>query len=155
MGWTVCPEESCEKQHQKLCWNPKRFISWLSWASQMGHPVIEGNQVQQAELSFHEAMLAVTSGCVVLQVFFNPSQNHLFHDFPGHWSETDAALWIDSELNHWDKWTEQGGEGCAAGAEPAHQSWRESFVLAQPQLDLLFQLSDATCYNRHLTACEK
>lgn len=65
----------------------------------MGYPVVKGNQVWQAELSFHEAMLAVTSDCAVLQVFFNPSQSHLFHDFPGHWSETDAALWIGSELD--------------------------------------------------------
>lgn len=49
----------------------------------MGHPVAE-DQIQQAGLSPHEAVLAVTDACIVLQVFFSTSQNHLFHDLAEH-----------------------------------------------------------------------
>ena len=42
--------------------------------------MIEVNQVQQAGLSSHEAVLTVIDDCAVFQVFFSISQNDLFHE---------------------------------------------------------------------------
>lgn len=70
-------------------WNPKWWLHQLSspdqWGGESCHEwVSEG-------LSPHERMLAVNDDCVVLQVFFNNSQNNLCN-FARHWGETDRRF---------------------------------------------------------------
>lgn len=49
---------------------------------------MKGNQVLSAGLSSHGTVLAVTSGCVVLEVFFNS----LLHNFTRKWSDTNKPV---------------------------------------------------------------
>lgn len=102
---TFCPKGYCERQHQKLYWNTKRLHQQAFLGQPGGYPVLEGKQVSKAGLSPHKAVLAVTDECIVLQVFFNTSQNNLFHDFTRHWSETERCVVsrvLLALLENWD-----------------------------------------------------
>lgn len=81
----------CERQNAKLYWNPKRWHQLASADNKVDDLVLKGNQVWQAGLPPHGLVLTVTNDCVVLQVFFNNSQNNL-HNFTRHWSETDRPV---------------------------------------------------------------
>ncbi|KAJ7420625.1 Structural maintenance of chromosomes protein 6 [Willisornis vidua] len=51
--------------------NKKNYINWLPLINKVDYLVIEGDQVGEAGLSSHEAVLAVNNDCIVLQVLFN------------------------------------------------------------------------------------
>jgi len=90
MGCQLPLGEHYGKQCERVCWVD--YINRLSLIHQVGHLVIEGDQVGQAGPDFHESLLATPDPQTVLHVHCDLTQGYMHHCLPQYCSQADRPV---------------------------------------------------------------